>query len=84
MSASAPLRGRLQPPLWWWWLAAGQWRQSPGRALTCVLSIAIGVALALGIHLINDSALEEFRQAMATVNGESHAQLPAHTQSIPE
>lgn len=84
MSASAPLRGRLQPPLWWWWLAAGQWRQSPGRALTCVLSIAIGVALALGIHLINDSALEEFRQAMATVNGESHAQLRATRESIPE
>jgi putative ABC transport system permease protein len=71
--------GRRWPhlPVWWWWLAHGQWRQSPGRALVCVASIAIGVALALGIHLINASALEEFRQAMATVNGESHAQLRA-------
>lgn len=64
-------------PVWWWWLAMGQWRRSPGRTLTCVASIAIGVSLALAIHLINHSALEEFRQAMASVNGQAHAQLRA-------
>lgn len=72
------------PPAWWWWLALGQWRRSPGRSLVCVTSIAIGVALALGIHLINASALEEFRQAMATVNGESHTQLRATQETFPE
>ncbi|MFZ9406052.1 MAG: ABC transporter permease [Burkholderiaceae bacterium] len=69
---------------WWVWLALGQWRQSPGRTLTCVASIAIGVGLALAIHLINRSALEEFRLAMATINGESHAQVRAVRSTFPE
>ncbi|HYF60968.1 MAG TPA: ABC transporter permease [Burkholderiaceae bacterium] len=62
---------------WWLWLAAGQWRAAPGRAAVSVLAVAIGVALALAIHLVNASALEEFRQAIATVNGEAHAQVRA-------
>ena len=62
---------------WWCWLALGQWRAAPGRAAVSVLAVAIGVALALAIHLVNASALEEFRQAIATVNGESHVQIRA-------
>ena len=62
---------------WWYWLALGQWRAAPGRAAVSILAVAIGVALALAIHLVNASALEEFRQAIATVNGESHAQIRA-------
>jgi putative ABC transport system permease protein len=69
---------------WWLWLAAGQWRAAPGRALTSVLAVAIGVALALAIHLVNASALEEFRQAIATVNGEAHAQIRARAESFDE
>lgn len=75
---------RWTGPIWWWWLAMGQWRRSPGRTLTCVASIAIGVSLALAIHLINHSALEEFRQAMASVNGQAHAQLRALRTSFSE
>jgi len=81
-SQSAGLR--WTGPLWWGWLAMGQWRRSPGRTLTCIASIAIGVSLALAIHLINHSALEEFRQAMATVNGQAHAQLRAVRTSFSE
>jgi putative ABC transport system permease protein len=69
---------------WWLWLAAGQWRAAPGRAATSVLAVAIGVALALAIHLVNASALEEFRQAIATVNGEAHAQVRARGESLDE
>ena len=69
---------------WWAWLALGQWRAAPGRTLTSVLAVAIGVALALAIHLVNASALEEFRQAIATVNGEAHAQIRARGEAFDE
>jgi putative ABC transport system permease protein len=69
---------------WWAWLALGQWRAAPGRTLTSMLAVAIGVALALAIHLVNASALEEFRQAIATVNGEAHAQIRARAEAFDE
>ncbi len=69
---------------WWTWLAAAQWRAAPGRSLVSVLAVAIGVALALAIHLVNASALEEFRQAIATVNGEAHAQVRARGEAFDE
>ena len=66
------------------WLWRAQARAQPGRALTAVLAIAIGVALALAIHLVNRSALEEFATAMSTVNGEAQAQLRARAGSFDE
>jgi putative ABC transport system permease protein len=42
------------------------------------------VALALAIPLVNASALEEFRQAIATVNGEAHAQVRARGEAFDE
>jgi len=57
------------------WLWSGQWRAYPGRAATAVVAIAIGVSLALGIHLVNRSALAEFGAAIAVVNGDAQAQL---------
>ena len=51
------------------WLLRGHWRAQPGRTVAAVAAVAVGVALALGIHLVNDSALAAFRQAIATVNG---------------
>lgn len=59
------------------WLRRAQWRQQPGRTLACVAAVAIGVALALAIHLVNASALDSFRHAIATVNGEADAQVRA-------
>lgn len=61
------------------WLWGGQWRASPGRAATAVVAIAIGVALGLGVHLVNRSALEEFGAAIAVVNGDAQLQLRATT-----
>lgn len=69
---------------WWLWLAAAQWRAAPGRAAVSVLAVAIGVTLALAIHLVNASALEEFRQAIATVNGDAHAQVRARGDAFDE
>ena len=61
------------------WLWAGHWRASPGRALTAVLAIAIGVALALAIHLVNRSALDEFGAALSVINGEAQLRLEGRT-----
>lgn len=69
---------------WWAWLALGQWRSAPGRAAVSVIAVAVGVTLALAIHLVNASALEEFRQAIATVNGDAHAQVRARDDAFDE
>lgn len=69
---------------WWLWLAAGQARAAPARVAVSVVAVAIGVAMALAIHLVNASALEEFRQAIATVNGDAHAQVRARDDGFDE
>ena len=68
--------------VWWGWLARAQWRSAPGRSLVATLAVAVGVALALAIHLVNASALEEFRQAIASVNGEAHLQIRARAETF--
>ncbi|MBA3478656.1 MAG: ABC transporter permease, partial [Lautropia sp.] len=57
------------------WLRQAHFRAQPGRTLASVAAVAIGVALALAIHLVNASALDSFRHAIATVNGEADAQV---------
>ncbi len=59
------------------WLRRAQFRAQPGRTLASVAAVAIGVALALAIHLVNASALDSFRHAIATVNGEADLQISA-------
>ena len=57
------------------WLRHAQFRAQPGRTMASVAAVAIGVMLALAIHLVNASALDSFRQAIATVNGDADAQI---------
>ena len=59
------------------WLRRAQFRAQPGRTLASIAAVAIGVALALAIHLVNASALDSFRHAIATVNGDADAQVRA-------
>lgn len=56
-----PLAGR--------WLLGSEWRAYPGRALSAVLAIALGVSLGFAVHLINASALGEFDKAVHAVSG---------------
>ena len=53
------------------------WVQHPWRHGVAMLAVALGVALALAVHLINASALAEFGQAVATVNGQPDLSLRA-------
>jgi putative ABC transport system permease protein len=50
-------------------------RHHPGRVAVALLAIALGVALAFAVHLINASALAEFGQAVRTVNGQPDLEL---------
>ncbi|MET0618218.1 MAG: ABC transporter permease, partial [Luteibacter sp.] len=51
------------------WLLGSEWRAYPGRVLSAVLAIALGVALGFAVHLINASALGEFDKAVHSVSG---------------
>lgn len=56
-----------------------------GRFILATSSVAIGVGLALAIHLVNQSALHEFSQALAVVNGQAQSQLlPIHGDAMDE
>lgn len=51
-------------------LALREWRHHPWRHGVALLAVALGVALAYSVHLINQSALAEFSAAVRTANGE--------------
>jgi putative ABC transport system permease protein len=55
---------RLLPLSW------AEWRHHPWRHAAALLAVALGVALASSVQLINHSALSEFAQAVRAVNGE--------------
>lgn len=55
----------------WRALISGPLYAAPGRTLLAVVSIAIGVALGLAVHLINASAAIEFERAARQLAGEA-------------
>ncbi len=58
-------------------LAVQHHRGHPGRLITSVLGIALGVGLALAVHLINRAAVNEFTLAVQNVAGEADLQATA-------
>lgn len=66
----------------WAWIAA--WRQQPGALLAAVLAIAMGVALALGIDLVNRTALHRFSLAINTINGAADLQVTTPDGRLPD
>ncbi len=67
-----------------WPLVWSEWRHQPLRHLTLLLSLALGVALAAAVHLINASALAEFAQAQRALEGESDLSLRGPRQGFDE
>jgi putative ABC transport system permease protein len=51
-------------------LITREWRHHPWRHAVALLAVALGVALAYSVHLINTSALAEFSGAVRSANGE--------------
>ncbi len=56
-----------------WPLVLREWRHHPGRHAVAALAVALGVALAWSVHVINRSALAEFSAAVRSANGEPDA-----------
>jgi putative ABC transport system permease protein len=65
-------------------LALAHHRSHPGRLLTSILGIALGVGLALAVHLVNRAAVNEFALAVQNVAGEADLQAMATAGSFPE
>src|SRR5690606_6418508 len=63
---------RLLAMLW-----MGHAARRPGRVLMSIAVVAVGVALGLGVNLVNHSALQEFQASLARINGEADASLRA-------
>ncbi len=59
------------------WLIVAQFSSRRTATLLSMLAIALGVALGYAIHLINETALADFRQAMRSVQGEPDAVIGA-------
>jgi len=83
-SGAAP--ALANPPLWplAWPLMLREWLHHPWRHGVALLAVALGVALAYSVHLINSSALAEFSQAVRTANGEPDVSLRASQTSLNE
>ncbi|MEN9890037.1 MAG: hypothetical protein RLY78_332 [Pseudomonadota bacterium] len=70
-----------------WPLSAAEWRHHRGRHLATVLAVALGVALACAVQIINRSALSEFSQAVRASEGTPDLALrpdPAVSDALPE
>jgi putative ABC transport system permease protein len=66
------------------WILIGRWREQPSRLALSVFAVALGVALGLAIHLVNRSALAEFADAIALVNGQAQRQVTAASGPVDE
>ena len=58
-------------------LSVAEWRHHPWRHGVALLAVALGVALASSVQMINESALGEFAQALRSANGQPDAVLAA-------
>jgi putative ABC transport system permease protein len=59
-----------------------EWRHHPWRHASALMAVALGVALAWSVHLINQSALAEFSAAVRAANGD--ADLTLRGSAVPE
>lgn len=58
-------------------------RHHPWRTATALLAIMLGVALGFAVHVINQSALDEFSRAVRSVGGQPDLQLQAMQGGLP-
>ena len=70
------------PPLSLWRFSWREWAHHPWRHGIALLAVALGVALAWSVHLINASALAEFAAAVRAANGEPDLSLRAQREGF--
>lgn len=78
MSPSIPLLRLLTQFSW------QEYRRQPWRSLTALLAIALGVALGFAVHVINQSALDEFSRAVRSVGGQPDLEFRGMRGSLPQ
>jgi putative ABC transport system permease protein len=66
------------------WFLSAAWQLQRGRWLLAAGAVAVGIALATAVHTVNRSALDEFRRAIDSINGESTHALVAKRQEMDE
>ena len=66
------------------WLLGGELRAHPGRAALALAALAVGVALGYAVHIVNQSALNEFSRAMASVSGQGDYEITGPAEGIDE
>jgi putative ABC transport system permease protein len=57
------------------WLLLGEWRAHIVQVVVALIAIAIGIAMAFSIHLINTAAFNEFSAASKSLSGRSDLQV---------
>ncbi len=57
------------------WLLLGEWRAHIVQVAVALIAIALGVAMAYSIHLINTAAFNEFSAASKSLSGQADAQV---------
>jgi len=57
------------------WLLFGEWRAHSAQVSVALIAIAIGVAMAYSIHLINTAAFNEFSAASKSLSGQADMQV---------
>lgn len=57
------------------WLLFGEWRAHYAQVGVALIAIAIGVAMAYSIHLINTAAFNEFSAASKSLSGQADMQV---------
>lgn len=75
----APVRGTARLLLMLW---IAHVRRRPGRFLMSVAVLAVGVALALAVNLVNHSALGEFRSSLSRISGQADLSLYARSGTL--
>ena len=65
----------MNPALLFRWLLFGEWRAHLVQVIVALSAIAIGVAMAFSIHLINAAAFNEFSAASKSLSGQSDLQV---------
>lgn len=58
-----------------YWLLVSAFKAQPVRWLIAGFTVALGIGLAVAIHTVNRSALNEFGRALDLINGQASAQL---------
>ncbi|MBP6057320.1 MAG: ABC transporter permease [Nitrosomonas sp.] len=65
----------MNPALLSRWLLFGEWRAHIVQVIVALIAIAIGVAMAFSIHLINTAAFNEFSAASKSLSGQADLQV---------